>query len=139
MNAINLIGQKDCGKIKGRSCADGRKQKRYLKEDENVSSPTASLEAINATWIIDAYKGREVVTIDVPGAYLHAIMPEDKVVTMKFQGKQIINILCDVNPEYRDSFIIEEKGQQVLYVSYVPYTVVYTILDYFGMIYLQIL
>ena len=115
MNAINLIGQKDCGKIKGRSCADGRKQKRYLKEDENVSSPTASLEAINATWIIDAFEGRDVVTSDVPGAYLHATMPEDKFVTMKFKGKQIIDIMCDVNPEYKD-YTIEEKGQQVLYV-----------------------
>ena len=115
MNAINLIGQKDCGKIKGRSCADGRKQKRYLKEDENVSSPTASLEAINTTWVIDAYEGRDVVTSDVPGAYLHANMPEDKVVTMKFRGKQVIDILCEVNPEFKN-YISMEKGQQVLYV-----------------------
>ena len=118
MNAINLIAEKACGKIKGRSCADGSKQKRYLKDGESVASPTASLEAINATWIIDAYEGRDVVSSDVPGAYLHANVPDDKVITMKFRGKQIIDIMCEVNPEYK-KYVFEENGQKVLYVRVV--------------------
>ena len=31
LEAVNLIKKKRCGKIKGRTCADGSKQKRFLK------------------------------------------------------------------------------------------------------------
>mmetsp|Transcript_42936 Transcript_42936/g.62919 ORF Transcript_42936/g.62919 Transcript_42936/m.62919 type:complete len:101 (-) Transcript_42936:1236-1538(-) len=31
--AVNLIKEKRCGKIKGRSCTNGSKQRKYLKED----------------------------------------------------------------------------------------------------------
>ena len=32
LNLITLVKQKRCAKIKGRACADGRKQRRYLKK-----------------------------------------------------------------------------------------------------------
>jgi hypothetical protein len=54
LEAVNLIKKKRCGKIKGRTCADGSKQKRYLKEGETISSPTVSTEAIIGTLVIDA-------------------------------------------------------------------------------------
>ena len=44
LNAVNLIKQKRDGTIKGRTCADGSKQKVYLGKDESVASPTISLE-----------------------------------------------------------------------------------------------
>ena len=56
MNALHFIEENSCVKITGRSSADGSKQKRFLKDGESITSPTASLEAINATWIIDAYE-----------------------------------------------------------------------------------
>ena len=43
LNVVNLIKQKRDGTIKGRTCADGSKQKRYLGKDESVASPTVSL------------------------------------------------------------------------------------------------
>ena len=64
--------------MKGRTCANGRKQKRYLKHGETIPSPTASLEAIIGTLLIDAKEGRDVAIFDIPGAYLHAEMPVDK-------------------------------------------------------------
>ena len=36
LNTINLIKEKQDGTIKWRTCADGRKQHRYLREDESV-------------------------------------------------------------------------------------------------------
>jgi len=75
LEAVNLIQEKRSGKIKGRTCADRSKQKRYLKEGESIASPTVSLEALMATLVIDAYEGRDIVTFDVPGAYLHADIP----------------------------------------------------------------
>ena len=44
LNAVNLIKQKRDGTIKGRTCADGSKQKRYLGKDASFASPTVSLE-----------------------------------------------------------------------------------------------
>ena len=73
LEAVNLIAQKQCGKIKERTCANGSKQKKYIKEDKSYSSPTTSLEAIIKTLMIDAYEGRDVAVADVSGAYyLHA-------------------------------------------------------------------
>ena len=43
MPAVNLIKEKWNGDIKGRTCADGSGQRKYLKQDEPVASPTASL------------------------------------------------------------------------------------------------
>ena len=47
LNAIDLIKQKRCGKIKGRAVADGRKQ-RDLYSKHEVLSPALSLESFLA-------------------------------------------------------------------------------------------
>ena len=60
------------------TCANGSRQRNFVKADENFASPTASLESILTTLVIDAYEGRDVAVADVPGAYLHAKFPEDK-------------------------------------------------------------
>jgi len=46
-----------------------------VKDDESFASPTASLEAIMTTLMIDSYEGRDMVVVDVPGADLHAEFP----------------------------------------------------------------
>ena len=75
LRAINLIKEKRCGTIKGRTVADGRGQRdKYNRHD--VSSPTVSNEGLMMSLIIDAMEGREVATADVPGAYLHAKMDD---------------------------------------------------------------
>ena len=53
LEAVNLIKDKRNGKIKGRTCADGSKQKNCLKEGESISSPMVSLEALFCTLIVD--------------------------------------------------------------------------------------
>jgi len=68
LEAVKLIKKKRRGKIKGRTCADGSKQKRFLKHGESISSPTVSLEAIVGTLLIDAHENRDVAIFDVPGA-----------------------------------------------------------------------
>ena len=77
LNAVTLIKEKRNGDIKGRACAIGSKQRRYLKEDESVASPTLSVDALFATLMIDADEGRDVATFDVPGAFLQPEMPEN--------------------------------------------------------------
>ncbi len=85
-----------------------------MKEGDIISFPTMSLESIIATLIIDAYEERCVSKADVPGAYLHAKMPEGKIVLMKLVG-QFVDIMCDVNPEYKQ-YVRYERGKKVLYL-----------------------
>ena len=56
LNAINLIKKKWDGTLKGRTCADGSRQRQYLRPDESVSSPTMSLEAFIVSLVMDAYE-----------------------------------------------------------------------------------
>jgi hypothetical protein len=111
---VNLISKKRCGKIKGRTCADGRPERNYLPKEESASL-TISLEALFTTLAIDAHENRAVQTFDMPGAFLQSPLPENKTVFMKFKGK-FADIMCNVNPEYKDT-IFEENGKRTLYVK----------------------
>ena len=115
MEAVNLIKEKRCGKIKGRTCANGSTQRRFLGEGESVSSPTVSIEALFSTLVIDALERRDVAVFDVPGAYLHAKMPKGKKELLKMRG-EFVDIMCEVNPEYKP-FVLEENGKKVLYMN----------------------
>ena len=78
LRAVNLTKKKWNGSIKGRSFVDSRKQRRHLKQDESMSSPTAALESLLVTLLIDACEDRHVGAYDVPGACLQVILaPKD--------------------------------------------------------------
>ena len=66
-----LIEQKTSGKIKGRNCAIGSKQRTYEGYDKKAgSSPTVSTDGLIITTAIDAHEERDVATVDVRGAFL---------------------------------------------------------------------
>ena len=113
LRAINLIKVKCDGKVKGRTCADGSSQRKYVPREE-ASSPTISLESIMAILLINAYEERDVAIFDVPGAYLHADVPKEKFVILKIEG-DFVDIMCNVNPEYKP-YVRYENGKKVLYV-----------------------
>ena len=118
MSAVNLIKEKWDGQIKGRTCADGSRQRRYLKQDESVASPTAALESLIILLLIDAYEDRDVATYDGPGAYLHAkLLPRanNERVLMKLTG-DFVNIMFKVNLEHTKNVIVE-NGKKVLYLE----------------------
>ena len=50
---LMFLKQKRCGRIKGRGCADGRKQRVWTNK-EDATSPTVSTEAVLLTSVIDA-------------------------------------------------------------------------------------
>ena len=113
LRAVNLIKIKRDGKCKGRTCADGSSQRNYVPRDE-ASSPTLSLEALMAILLINAYEERDTAIFDVPGAYLHAKLPDSKFTILKIVG-QFADIMCTVNPEYQED-VRFENGKKVLYV-----------------------
>ena len=77
LEALNLIKEKPCGNIKGITCENEIKQKRYLKEDESVYSPTCLNESLMSTLFIDAMEQRDVAVFDVTGSYLYTEMPAE--------------------------------------------------------------
>ena len=52
--------------INGRGCTDGRKKRDWLSK-EDTSSPTVFTEGLMISRIIDAMKGRNVATAEIPG------------------------------------------------------------------------
>jgi Reverse transcriptase (RNA-dependent DNA polymerase)/Zinc knuckle len=111
LRAINVIKEKRCGRIKGRTVADGRAQ-RDLYTKEETSSPTVSTDALMLSIMIDAKERRDVATADVAGAYLHADM--DDFTLLKMEGESV-DIMCNVSTEYK-RFVHFENGKKVLYL-----------------------
>ena len=114
LNAVNLIKEKRCGKIKGSTCANGSTQRAYVPREE-ASSPTLSLEALLSMFIIFGHEQRSTAVFDVPGAYLHADLPPAKFVLLKITG-EFVDIMCEVNPEFKQD-VRYEHGKKVLYVQ----------------------
>jgi hypothetical protein len=99
--------------IKGRGCADGRKQREYTAK-EDASAPTVAIESVMLSCVIDAEEGRDVATVDIPGAFMQADM--DELVHMKLEGK-MAELLIKLEPKLYRKFVQIEKGKPVLYVE----------------------
>ena len=63
---LMFLKQKRNGTIKGRGCADGRKQRATTTKEE-ASSLTVAIESVMLSCVIDAKEGRDVATVDIPG------------------------------------------------------------------------
>ena len=83
--AVNLIKEKQCGKIKGRTCADDGTQRGYIPRGDS-SPQTTSVEALKASFVMDAYEGRDVSIFDDPGVYFNTDMPGEKDTRVKMGG-----------------------------------------------------
>ena len=98
--------------IKGRTVANGSKQRAYLNK-EDMASPTVSIEALLLTLITDAMEDRDVACADVTGAYLHAEMKD--FVLLKLSGHGV-DVLCQIDEKYKN-FVIMEGGRKTLYLK----------------------
>ena len=110
---LMFLKQKRCGKIKGRGCADGRKQREYINK-EDASSPTVSIEAVMISCVIDALEKRDIATVDIPGAFMQADM--DEMVHMRLEGA-MAEMLVKLDPKMYWKYIQLEGGKKVLYVE----------------------
>eukprot|EP00980_Cylindrotheca_fusiformis_P014012 scaffold3660_cov147-Cylindrotheca_fusiformis.AAC.1 len=114
LRSITLVSEKRSGRIKGRTVADGRPQRKYT-APEDVHSPTVSTEGLMTSLAIDAKERRYVVTADVEGAYLHANM--DETVIMMFDD-DMVDYMVETNPEkYGPHVHINKYGKKRLYVQ----------------------
>ena len=81
---LMFLKRKRCGRVKGRGCADERKQRAWI-DPEDATAPTMSTEAVLLTAVIDAMERREVAVVDIPGAFMQADMDEE--VFVRFKGE----------------------------------------------------
>ena len=115
--AMMLLAEKDFTKeVKGRLVFRGDGTREWLSR-KDTASPTASLEGIELTITVDAYEQRDVMSMDVPNAFIQTFMPEPKEgeeqVIMKITG-MLVNILTDMDPEMR-KYVVMENGKRVIY------------------------
>jgi hypothetical protein len=77
------------GTIKGRMVYNGKSTRKWL-STEDSASPTAALESIMLIAVINAHEERNMMTCDIPNAFIQALMLEvkdgDKRVMMKITG-----------------------------------------------------
>ncbi|MDA3875508.1 MAG: reverse transcriptase domain-containing protein [Halothiobacillus sp.] len=109
---LMFLKQKRCGKIKARGCADGRKQRVY-KTKEETSAPTVHTESLFLSCVIDAHEHRNVVTCDIPGAFMQADMDEE--LHLRLDGP-LAELIVRVDPELYSPYVTMERGQKVIYV-----------------------
>ena len=92
---LMFLKQKRSGQIKGRGCADGRKQCQYTGKEEKTSY-TVATESVMLTSTIDAKEGRNVVTVDIRGAFMHS--DQDETIHLRLQGT-LADLLVKCDPK----------------------------------------
>ena len=110
---LMFLKKKRCGAIKGRGCADGRKQRAYITKEESTS-PTVSTEAVFLTAVVDAWENRKVAVLDVPGAFMQVEM--DELVHVRFEG-EMVDKLLEIDHDLYAGYVTVEKGKKVMYVE----------------------
>ena len=110
---LMFLKRKRCGKIKGRGCADGRKQRAYITKEDSTA-PTVSTEAVFLTAVVDAMEGRSVAILDVLGAFMQAEI--DELVHVRFTGA-MVTLLLEIDHEMYKDYVVVEKGEQVMYME----------------------
>jgi hypothetical protein len=114
LETIMFLKEKCDGIVKGRTCADGWKQRKTA-EPGAATPPTVSLEYVLVTSTIEAYEGREVAVVDILGAYLSTDMDEE--VIMLLRGR-LAELMVKTAPNiYRKYITVDAKNQPVLYVK----------------------
>jgi hypothetical protein len=96
-----------------RSCANGNPQREHIAKEE-AAVPTIALKLVFITSTIDAKEIRKVVTVDIPGAFLHADSKD--YVIMKMVG-MLAELMVKTNPKLYQQYVILEKGRSVLYLQ----------------------
>ena len=110
---LMFLKQKRTGQIKGRGCADGRKQRLYTPKDD-ASSPTVATESVLLSCVIDAKERCDVATVDIPGAFMQG--DQDETIHMRLEGT-LAELLIKCDPKLYRQYVVTENNKPVLYVE----------------------
>ena len=117
MESLMFLVEKRDKIIKARTVANGSTQRPYTPKEE-AASPTAATDSIFVTATVDAKQNRDVMTLDIPNAFVQTEVPYEKgdeKIIMKIRGR-LVDMLFEISSEYKD-YVVYENGQKVLYVQ----------------------
>ena len=120
MESLIFLTEKRDKRVKARMCANGSTQRAYTPKEE-ATSPTAATESILLTGVIEAKQNRDIMTLDVPNAFVQTTVPQgegDERIIMKIKG-QLVDILLELHPETYADYVVYEGKSKVLYVKMV--------------------
>ena len=120
LESLMFITEKRDGRIKGRTCANASTQRDYI-DREDAASPTAATDSILITGTIDAKQERDVMTADIPNAFVQTDIDEKKIghrIIMKLRGP-LVDLLLELDPATYAPFVVYEGKSKVLYVKMV--------------------
>ena len=80
---------------------------------EEAAAPSVALESVFVTSTIDAKERRTVVTIDIPGAFLHA--GNEDYMIMQMNGS-LAELMVKTDPKIYWKYAMIEKGGRVFYL-----------------------
>ena len=119
VEALMFLTEKRDGSIKGRLVYNGKPTREWLSRDD-AASPTAALESIMLTGIVDAKERRDTMSADIPNAFIQTEMPEpaegEERVIMKITGV-LVDLLVEMSPEVYGPYVVCNNGRKVLYVQ----------------------
>ena len=112
---LMFLKEKRDGSIKGRGCADGRKQRGWM-DKEDTSSPTVSIQALILSCMIDAKEERDTATADIPGAFLQT---DDLSGETHLRLDEVMTeLLAKIDPDLYNKYIqTDSKGKKFMYAE----------------------
>ena len=108
------------GTVKGRCVYNGKPTREWLSREE-AASPTAAVESIFMTGVVDAKEGRDTMSADIPNAFIQALIPDDgkngnEHIILKITGA-LVDALLKIAPEVYGPYVVFENGKKVIYVQ----------------------
>ena len=115
MNSLIFLTEKCDGTIKARACAYVSVQRHYITK-QDATSPTVTTEGLPTTCVIEAKQGRDVMTLDIPNAFVQTSLPEsNERIIMKFNGR-LVGIMMEEFPHVYKQYVQMENKKKTLYV-----------------------
>jgi hypothetical protein len=114
-----FLKQKRDGKIKERTIAGGKKQRDYISK-EDASSPTVAMEAVLLACIIDTKEGCDVAVVDIPNAFVHMRVENEKdMAFIKIRGV-LVDILVEIAPDVYKPYVSKEQERDEAVTGTMP-------------------
>ena len=70
-----LLARKKSGDVKGRLVYNGKGTRSWISR-EDKSSPTVLNESLMLTCAVDAFERRDIMSLDIPNAYIQVEVPK---------------------------------------------------------------
>ena len=107
LKAVSVLKGKRCGKLKGRTCVDGSKQ-RACKSEVESASPEMRAHSVMLTALVDACECRDAAVVDVHGVHLNAAI--DEFVLLKMVDENV-DVMCRIDGKCAKHVSLE-KGKK---------------------------